>query len=238
MTHLSLSRSLVLFFLGVSAHFFAQNIGVNTASPQGSLDVRSSGNSSATHALLISNTASDTMLVVRDDGRIGIGTTQPGFTLDVQSTQPVAARFGARVEGHPALQSNELTTLGQVQALTVAASGSVAAPTMFSTSTSITSGYFTDGLMFCRNLSEGGFTDWRMPTMEDWTRMIQNDAVAIPNYPAGRNYWMDLTATGPTVNSYWHQLYISNANLSASFSHYFVANYSPSSSNAYTFCVR
>jgi hypothetical protein len=217
---------------------FSQHVGVNTQTPQGALDIRSAGNTSSTHALLISNTASDTMLVVRDDGKVGIGTTQPAFSLDVQSAQPVAARFGARVEGQPAIQNNELTTLGQVQAMTVAASGAVAAPTMFSATTSSSGGYFTDGLIFCRNLSEGGFTDWRMPTMEDWTRMIQNDAVALPSYTAARYYWMNPSTTGPVSTSAWYQLYISNPNLSTTFSHYFTSTYSPSSSSVYTFCVR
>lgn len=233
-----LNMGLWTILLGMPSLLFAQHVGVNTQTPQGALDIRSAGNTASTHALLISNTASDTMLVVRDDGKIGIGTTQPAFSLDVQSAQPVAARFGARVEGQPAIQNNELTTLGQVQALTVAASGAVAAPTMFSTTTSSSGGFFTDGLIFCRNLSEGGFTDWRMPTMEDWTRMIQNDAVALPSYTASRYYWMNPASTGPVSTSAWYQLYISNSNLSVPLSHYFTPNYSPSSTIVYTFCVR
>lgn len=220
-------------------HFLsAQNVGLNTQTPVGTLDIRSTGQTGSSHALLVSNAASDTMVVIRDDGRVGIGTTQPAYTLDVQSADPVGARFNTRVEGQPAINQNELATLGQVQTLIVSASSS-ASPTMFSTQTSSSAGQFSDALVFCRSLTEGGYTDWRVPTLEDWMEMYQNDAITLPNYTSGRFYWF-----APTVQftnssyTYPYQLYINSSDLSVAGSFQITYNYRINQTGPYTFCIR
>lgn len=215
----------------------AQNVGLNTQTPVGTLDIRSTGQTASSHALLVSNAASDTMMVIRDDGRVGIGTTQPAYALDVQSADPVAARFNAPVEGQPAVNQNELTTLGQVQNLIVSASGS-ASPTMFSAA-STTDMYFTSALIYCRNLTEGGYTDWRVPTLQDWIELVQNDAVVLPTYISNRYYWISPgDGAYPVYSYYWLTLYISTSNLSTNNSHYITNSNNSPSSSAYTFCVR
>ena len=54
-----------------------------TGSASNSLRVKGSGATSATNALLIENSGNTGSLVVRDDARVGINTTTPNTTLDV-----------------------------------------------------------------------------------------------------------------------------------------------------------
>jgi len=216
----------------------AQHVGVNTTTPAAAFDVSSPGNTSATKAVSVSNSASDTLFVIQDNGNVGIGTTQPGAPLDVQTQGTLAARFGAPVEGQPAVNSNELVTLGQLQAVSAGGSGSgqQSSATMWSTQSS-GAGYFTDGLIFCRQLTEGGFSDWHMPTVADFIKLIQDSSVPLPTYPAAF-YWLDLTFSGLNNGSTWLQLRIDNSNLATPLSHYFTYTYSSGSGTPRTFCVR
>jgi hypothetical protein len=223
-----------LIFLSLNA----QNVGVNTSTPHAALDVNSTGNSASTKAVSVSNSASDTLFVIQDNGNVGIGTAQPGAPLDVQTQGTLAARFNAPVEGQPAVNSNELVTLGQLQAVSAGGSGGgqQSSATMWSTQSSGI-GYFTDGLIYCRQLTEGGFTDWRMPTVADFTRLIQDSSIPLPSYPVAF-YWLDMTYTGLNSGSTWMQLRIDNSNLSVLNSHYLTYSYSISSNTPRTFCVR
>jgi len=55
-----------------------------TGSISSRLQVRGSGTTSATTALLVENANASASLMVRDDGRVGIGTNSPSYTLAVQ----------------------------------------------------------------------------------------------------------------------------------------------------------
>lgn len=58
-------------------------VGINTETPQATLDIKSSGDSFTTKALKISNKNNIDMVAVTDDGRVGIGTTSPKQKLEV-----------------------------------------------------------------------------------------------------------------------------------------------------------
>jgi len=171
----------------------AQNLGINTSTPAAALDVQSSGSSSGSMAVSVSNSASDTLIVVRDDGNVGIGTTQPGAPLDVQTQGNVAARFNAPVEGQPAVNTNELVTLGQLQAVSAgsssSSSGIYALPTEWSLE-SPSASRFIGAIMYCRDLTYGGHTDWRVPSPDDFMYLITESAVQLPVLTINTQYWL------------------------------------------------
>jgi hypothetical protein len=177
-----------------------QRMGVNTSTPSATLDVQSQGNSAQSKALSVSNSNQDTLMLLLDNGNLGIGTTQPQAPIDVQTSGNLAARFSAPVEGQPAVNANELVTLGQLQAVSAGGqggSGQSSNATMWSTSTQTSLNLFSS-LVFCRNLNEGGFTDWRLPTLNDVIKLITDDAVPLPSYSSG-GYWM--SPVNPVTNS-------------------------------------
>jgi hypothetical protein len=73
-------------------HYFAQNgnvgIGVGFIAPLGRLDVQGTGSSSSTNTFLLRNSLGDTLLRMRDDGRMGIGYngSSYGRTLNMGGT--------------------------------------------------------------------------------------------------------------------------------------------------------
>jgi hypothetical protein len=221
------------------ASLSAQNVGINTLFPAAALDVQSSGNSSATMAVSVSNSGNDTLVVVRDNGNVGIGTTQPGVPLDVQTQGNLAARFSAPVEGQPAVNTNELVTLGQLQAVSAggSSSGSSASnASMWSTSFTTTVNNFATAVIYCRNLTDGGFTDWRVPNVLDILKLLEDSSVPLPSYGAGAYYWMSVSqATHGSIS--WPIFYIANANLNSNNSFFFNTT-SSSSNDARAFCVR
>lgn len=58
-------------------------VGINTASPNATLDVVSKGNTNATKALEINNSSAIEMVTILDNGNVGIGTSIPKDKLDV-----------------------------------------------------------------------------------------------------------------------------------------------------------
>lgn len=66
-----------------------------TGSASNSLRVKGSGATSATNALLIENSGNTGSLVVRDDARVGINTTTPNTTLDVNGNVIVTGSLTA-----------------------------------------------------------------------------------------------------------------------------------------------
>jgi hypothetical protein len=48
-------------------------------------------------------------------GKVGIGTTDPNYTLDVSSSDDVVAQFSGRVKGANAINDDEFVTMGQVK---------------------------------------------------------------------------------------------------------------------------
>ncbi|CAI9429488.1 hypothetical protein MSHRCOH1_04680 [Candidatus Ornithobacterium hominis] len=71
---------------GVSA--FAQ-VGINTDTPQATLEVVSKENSAATSALKIKNSDNDPLITVSNAGGLGIRTDNPTATLDINGTARV-----------------------------------------------------------------------------------------------------------------------------------------------------
>ena len=58
-------------------------IGINNSLPNSSLDITAFGSTSATSSLNVKNSFSTSMLFVRDDGFVGVGSTNPTSTLQV-----------------------------------------------------------------------------------------------------------------------------------------------------------
>jgi hypothetical protein len=178
---MNLLRFYLLFFV---CNVCAQNVGINTSNPSAALDIQSTGNTATTMAVSISNSNNDTLWVLRDNGNVGIGTTQPTAPLEVQTQNAIAARFSAPIEGQPAVNVNELVTLGQLQAVSAAgnstSSGLYALPTEWSNENP-NPGTLISGAMYCRNLTQGGHTDWRLPSMEEFMYLITNSSVSLPS---------------------------------------------------------
>ena len=68
-------------------------VGINHLTPPAQLTIVGAGNTSATHALRIGNSASDILVNVQDDGNVGIGTATPTSLLNVVGTSTVNQSF-------------------------------------------------------------------------------------------------------------------------------------------------
>jgi len=216
----------------------AQNLGVNTSSPSATLDVQSQGNSAQTRAISVSNSNNDTLLLLSDDGRLGIGTTSPTAPLDVNTSGSVAARFSAPVEGQPAVNANELVTLGQLQAVSAGGQSSAnygSNATMWSTSVTPAGAWHSNAMLFCRNLTEGGFNDWRLPTLADIFKLVADTSVPLPSYSTG-SYWLIPTHFVNASSASIPYLIISQPSFSNPNPFYYST--SGSTSNYFGFCVR
>jgi hypothetical protein len=238
-TKLDLMKKIVVsIFWLCAAGLFAQNLGINTSTPSAALDVQSQGNSGQTRAFSVSNSNNDTLLLLRDDGRLGIGTTAPTAPLDVNTSGSVAARFSAPVEGQPAVNTNELVTLGQLQAVSAGGQSSSnygSNATMWSTSVSPSGAWHASALLFCRNLTEGGFNDWRLPTMADIFQLYADSSVPLPTYPIDA-YWLVPTNFVNASTSVMPYLSLSQSSLSSN--NPFTYGQNGSTANYRAFCVR
>jgi hypothetical protein len=63
----------------------AGDFGIGMSSPASRLQVQGSGATSATSALNVTNSTPTSLLFVRDDGRVGIGTTSPQYRLQLSA---------------------------------------------------------------------------------------------------------------------------------------------------------
>jgi hypothetical protein len=229
-----MKKLLFVFFLPFTVFAQASRVGVNTSIPSATLDVQSQGNSAQTRALVISNGQADTLMVLLDNGNVGLGTSQPQVPFEVQTNGNLAARFSAPVEGQPAVNSNELVTLGQLQAVSAGGqSGSMGSnATQWSVGTLNSVNLFSS-LVFCRTLNEGGFTDWHLPTLNDVIKLITDDSIPFPSYANG-GYW--LSSINPVTNS-GNGLFLSiNGSLATNNTWWYSSTSSSSSYNC--FCVR
>jgi hypothetical protein len=75
----------IVIVLFVSVHSDAQNVGIGSTAPVAKLEVRGDGNTSLTNNLVLKNLNGDTLLRVRNDGRMAIdyNGTSFGRTLQV-----------------------------------------------------------------------------------------------------------------------------------------------------------
>ncbi len=69
--------------------------GVGAAAGTSQLEVKGSGATSATSALNVMNSTPTSLLFVRDDGNVGIGTTNPGATLELSGSNTPRLLFNA-----------------------------------------------------------------------------------------------------------------------------------------------
>jgi len=81
--------------------------------------------------------------------------------------------------------------------------GGLSLPTMMSDQSASTMNY-VPALMYCKNLSEGGYSDWRMPTFGEMTYMLSQGGITIPNVTNNANVWFrDPIAYGSTSFARW-----------------------------------
>jgi len=66
---------LVFNSIGLQAQ---KNVGINTADPKSTLEIKSTGNSDASSALDVTDANGVSILHVKDSGKVGVGTTTPG----------------------------------------------------------------------------------------------------------------------------------------------------------------
>jgi hypothetical protein len=87
-----MQKFLTLFaVICLGLRLFSQNVGIGTGSlsiPQASLEIRGAGTTSATNTFMLRNSIGDTLVRVRNDGRIGIGYngTTYGRVLNIGGT--------------------------------------------------------------------------------------------------------------------------------------------------------
>jgi hypothetical protein len=79
---------LLFFFMQYTFVSFSQNVGIGTTNPVAKLSILGSGNTSSTNAFALFNSDGDTLVRVRDDGRMGIGFNDASYgrTLNIGGT--------------------------------------------------------------------------------------------------------------------------------------------------------
>lgn len=79
-----LTQSVIIF---TCIGFFNLNaqVGINTVTPEATLDIQSKGNNSSTKAMIVSNSDDKEMVTVTNGGRVGIGATVPDGALHVKT---------------------------------------------------------------------------------------------------------------------------------------------------------
>lgn len=105
-----------------------RKVGMGTSTPRAILDIIGAGTSSTTNSLMVSNSSNVNMLTVRDDGRIGVGTTTPGNALHIASSTISKGISGLRLGITNASTTKSATTTSRV--LSVDANGDVVMATV------------------------------------------------------------------------------------------------------------
>ena len=80
-----MKKLLPLIILVISLHGKAQRVGIGTTTPNAKLEIIGEGNNSSTNNLLLKNLSGDTLLRLRNDGRVLLGYkgTTAGRTLNI-----------------------------------------------------------------------------------------------------------------------------------------------------------
>lgn len=83
-----LTFSLVVFFSFFNSTIYSQSVGIGSSSfvPGAMLEIHGSGNTNATQALHVENSAGTDMLTVLNNGNVGIGTATPSYPLHIVNT--------------------------------------------------------------------------------------------------------------------------------------------------------
>ena len=76
----------LLFAIGICSKSGAQNVGIGNANPTSRLDVI--GNNSSDTLFHVKSANQSSRLVVLDNGKVGIGTTQPRAMLSLRGDTP------------------------------------------------------------------------------------------------------------------------------------------------------
>lgn len=85
--------------LGSAGVFTTGAVGIGTSIlPTSKLEVKGAGATSATSSLNVMDSASTSLLFVRNDGNVGIGQASPNYFLDVLSTATGNASVGAQIK--------------------------------------------------------------------------------------------------------------------------------------------
>ena len=72
-------NKILLFLISSPLFVLGQNVGIGTTNPIGRLDIVGTGTNSTTNTFLLRNSSGDTIMRVRDDGRMGINYNGPSY---------------------------------------------------------------------------------------------------------------------------------------------------------------
>ncbi|MCC6600612.1 MAG: DUF1566 domain-containing protein [Crocinitomicaceae bacterium] len=81
----------------------------------------------------------------------------------------------------------------------VAATGG-SGPTMISDESSSSVANFGNAVRYCKNLNEGGYTDWKMPRIDELLEIISHGGSSVSNDSSSNIVW---TASSDSYDSYY-----------------------------------
>lgn len=84
----------------------------------------------------------------------------------------------------------------------VSGSGGGGAPTMISAESSSSMNY-GDAIRHCRNLSEGGHSDWYMPSYTEVVQLVSRGGTAVPGDTSTNYFWLADRAMASGTASAW-----------------------------------
>lgn len=97
--------------------------------------------------------------------------------------------------------------------------------------------YYIGALEYCRNLTEGGHTDWRIPSCEEFEFLVQDGSVVLPTLNTSTYYWLDCESPYSTSSS-GSAMYKFTVYFTGSWAASYFAQYNNASSAPRAVCVR